>query len=70
MTLNAYRALRGLTIRELAAELGKPFSTVAHWCGGNRRPDWADIPNIERVTNGAVTANDFVPREGACANAD
>lgn len=67
MTLDAYRTLRGLTIRQLAAELGKPFTTVAYWCSEKRRPEWRDIPTIVRATNGAVTAEDFVPREVANA---
>lgn len=62
MTLSEFLRQKDMTISALAASMGRPVSTVHGWVRGNRRPDWADIPAIERATGGAVTAADFVPR--------
>lgn len=67
MTLSEFIDAKGMTIVALAAELRRPVSTVHGWVRGNRRPDWRDVPAIERATAGAVTAADFVPREGEAA---
>lgn len=54
-----------LTLREFAGEVGKPISTVHGWVTGRRKPQWSDIPAIERATGGKVTARDFVPQQAA-----
>ena len=67
MTLSEFLAAKDMTIVALAASLGRPVSTVHGWVRGTRRPGWDDVPQIERATGGAVTAADFVPREGRAA---
>lgn len=67
MTLSEFLAAKDMTIVALAALLGRPVSTVHGWVRGTRRPGWSDVPLIERATGGAVTAADFVPREGRAA---
>lgn len=62
MTLSEFLRENSMTISALAAAMQRPVSTVHGWVRGSRRPDWNDIPAIERATNGAVTAADFVPR--------
>jgi DNA-binding transcriptional regulator YdaS (Cro superfamily) len=61
MTLKDYLAKRGMTLTALALKLGRPISTVHSWVTGERRPNWAHVAEIERVTGGSVRAKDFVP---------
>lgn len=61
MTLSEFLDAKGMTIVALAKSLNRPVSTVHGWVRGNRRPEWRDVPAIERATDGAVTAADFVP---------
>ncbi len=65
MTLAEYLTQNGMSVSKLARDMRRPVSTVHGWVRGNRKPDWSDIPAIEAVTNGAVTADDFVPRDAA-----
>lgn len=67
MTLSEFLTAKDMTIVALAASMGRPVSTVHGWVRGTRKPGWSDVPDIERVTGGAVTAADFVPREGRAA---
>lgn len=67
MTLSEFLTTRDMTIVALAASLGRPVSTVHGWVRGTRKPGWSDVLMIERATAGAVTAQDFVPREGQAA---
>ena len=65
MTLADYLKQQDITVTAFAQAMGREISTVHGWVSGARRPRWADVPAIERATNGAVTAADFVPREPA-----
>jgi DNA-binding transcriptional regulator YdaS (Cro superfamily) len=65
MTLADYLTAQNMTVTAFAQAMGREISTVHGWVSGARRPRWADVPAIERATNGAVTASDFVPREPA-----
>lgn len=67
MTLSEFLATKDMTIVALAASMRRPVSTVHGWVRGTRKPGWSDVPDIERATGGAVTAADFVPREGRAA---
>ncbi|ONG53276.1 hypothetical protein BKE38_12505 [Pseudoroseomonas deserti] len=62
MTLSEFQKARGLTLVALATLLGHPVSTVHSWLSLKRRPTWTAVADIERKTEGAVTAADFVPR--------
>lgn len=53
----------GGRIRDVAAAAGVHYATAWKWAKGRKLPDWKHVPHIERVTNGAVTAADFVPRD-------
>lgn len=65
MKLETYRTAEGLSLTELAGKLGRPVSTVHGWLNGDRRPSWIAVAKIERLTEGKVTAADFVPPEPA-----
>jgi DNA-binding transcriptional regulator YiaG len=67
MTLSEFKAKNGLTLTELAAQLGRPVSTVHSWISGARRPDWNSVARIEILTQGEVLASDFVPRSQVAA---
>ena len=69
MTLADYLKTNRMTVTALAQAMGRPISTVHGWVRGTRRPDWSDVPAIERATGGAVTAADFVPRDATKASA-
>jgi DNA-binding transcriptional regulator YdaS (Cro superfamily) len=68
MTLSDYldQAGRGAMTR-LAKDVGVSVVTVLRWRRGDAAPNWERIPAIERATNGAVTAQDFVPRAAEAA---
>jgi DNA-binding transcriptional regulator YdaS (Cro superfamily) len=68
MTLSDYldEAGRGAMTR-LAKDVGVSVVTVLRWRRGAAAPSWDRIPAIERATNGAVTAQDFVPRTSEAA---
>lgn len=59
-----------LTQVEFADRLGVHKNTVYRWLIGERRPDWETIRAIVRETDGAVTADSFLPpsraRERGC----
>ena len=60
MTLEKYRQLRGLKIREVAEELGTDYSTVWRWLAGTRTPEPDSIRKIGDWSQGAITANDWI----------
>lgn len=39
-------------------------STVHKWVNGDCRPNWHSLAVIQKLTNGAVTAADFMPQAG------
>ena len=62
MKLSAYLRLTDTTMQAFAARIGVSNPTVHRWCHGKAFPAWEKIPAIEAATDGAVTAEDFVPR--------
>ena len=54
---------RGLTDVDFAELVGVDKSTVGRWVAGTVRPDWDRLPKIIEVTEGLVTANDFIPKQ-------
>jgi DNA-binding transcriptional regulator YdaS (Cro superfamily) len=56
---------RGLGDRAFAELVGVDRSTVANWRIGRRRPDNRSLDAILRVTEGAVTPNDFFAVQAA-----
>lgn len=57
----------GGNVRTIQEAAGVHYVTAWKWCFGHKTPSWKQIPAIERATNGAVTAADFVPRDGGIA---
>lgn len=50
---------QGRTQRWFAGEVNAPEATVSRWCSGKMMPRLDRLRQIERITGGAVTANDF-----------
>ena len=46
---------------EFAARLGVPVSTVTRWARDERMPRLDAVARIQELTNGEVTAVDFLP---------
>lgn len=63
--LAKFREDNGLTLADLANRIGVKPAAVSRWENGHRFPRSDALERIRRVTNGAVTANDFVPVEAA-----
>lgn len=61
MTLRDYLDKHGLTASAFADLVGVKHSSVSRWAAGETRPDWGRLARIQEVTQGAVTAADFVP---------
>ena len=65
MHLADYMAIKKLSDEQVAAKIGRTRPTVSRIRRKLVRPDWDTIRRIERFTEGAVTADDFV--EGSLA---
>jgi hypothetical protein len=66
MKFNQYLKRNGLSTYEFARMMsaaGKPIaqSVVWRWSAEKQRPEWTIVPYITKVTEGKVTALDFVP---------
>jgi len=51
-----------LSQEEFAAKIGRSGATVSRLARGINPPDWATVVAIVEATDGAVTANDFLPK--------
>lgn len=60
MKLSAYRAKESLTLAAMAERVGVGESAMSRYETGSRRPEWSVLARIMEITNGEVTANDFV----------
>lgn len=60
MTLDDWLKRQGESPEWLADKIGVGRPAVTRYLNGSRRPEWDVIERITRVTNGAVTANDFL----------
>lgn len=60
MHLSDYMEAKGLSDGEVANLIGRSRPTVSRIRRKVVRPDWETIRKLEAVTDGAVTANDFV----------
>jgi transcriptional regulator with XRE-family HTH domain len=61
MTLAEHLKQNGITLTAFAASIGEKVTTVHGWMSGRRNPGLASLVAIERTTNGAVRAIDFLP---------
>jgi transcriptional regulator with XRE-family HTH domain len=60
MQLSDYLTQRGLKQAEFASMIGVSEAAVSRWATGKGRPSWAAVAAIERSTDGAVAAKDFM----------
>lgn len=60
MTLSDWLQQNGGSPEWLAERLGIGRPAVTRYLNGSRRPEWDVIERIMQVTDGKVTANDFV----------
>ena len=61
MTLQEWREARGLTKSELGRLVGaRSKTTVGRWEAGTRMPSRRHLQAIVALTEGKVTANDFM----------
>ena len=60
MRLNSYLKYAGKTHKDFADELGLSVSAVHKWLYGQRFPRKEHLKKIQELTNGEVTANDFI----------
>lgn len=61
MKLADYLSEHAITDGDFADRIGVDRSSVSRLRRGITRPDWPTIERIIAATNGAVTANDFLP---------
>lgn len=59
--LRRWRLTQRLTLAALAERVGVDLSNLARYERGERMPRPAVLARIRDVTQGAVTANDFLP---------
>ena len=59
MHLSAYMELAGLSDDQVAAKIERSRVTVSRIRRKKVRPDWATIEALYRISDGAITANDF-----------
>ena len=60
MRLDKWITLVRTSNRQLAKKLNVSSTTVSRWIKSKRFPKVSELILIERITEGAVTANDFV----------
>lgn len=65
MTLREYMKLNSITDAEMALRIGCSRSAVLKWRYGDRIPRADQLRRIAAITDGAVTANDFMAPEAA-----
>ncbi len=60
MKLSEWMEPRDISASDLADLLGVHKSTVGRWLDGSGKPSWEQLGKISSLTEGAVTANDFL----------
>ena len=65
MTLSEWMDAQKITAEALAPQLGVHWATVYKWKGRRAFPRVAQLAEIERITEGKVTARDFMPERAA-----
>ena len=63
MKLGTYLSTAKVTPAQIASKIGVSEKAVVHWVAGNRTPRPKQMVKIIAATNGAVTANDFLPSQ-------
>jgi ribosome-binding protein aMBF1 (putative translation factor) len=60
MKLSEYMATEGITDNELAVKVKRDRTNVLRWRKGETKPDFDALIALEHITDGKVTARDFV----------
>lgn len=60
MRLGDWLTAKKMTDADFATKVGVDRSTVGRWVDGSNMPRRRNMADIARVTDGQVTANDFV----------
>jgi DNA-binding transcriptional regulator YdaS (Cro superfamily) len=60
MKLTDFLASQKMTRADFAFRIGVHPVTVSKWCSGAMRPGWGVMERIHAVTEGQVTAQDFM----------
>lgn len=63
MKLKTYLEEQGISTYSFAKMCGVAQSVAYRWASEETRPDWSNIPAIQKATNNKVTAMDFVPED-------
>lgn len=61
MKLADWMTLAGIKDSAFAEKVGRDQSTISRIRRGEVLPDWSTVVRIAEATEGAVTANDFMP---------
>lgn len=61
MHLSEYMAAQRLSDDQMAELIGIDRATVSRIRRGRMKPGWGTLAKIKAATEGAVTANDFLP---------
>lgn len=64
MTLDDFLKASPDSAAAIAKELGVNYSTIWRLRTGKQKPTWSTLEKILKLTNGAVTANDWVTADG------
>lgn len=59
MRLADFMRETGITIPQLAEDVGRDRSTVLRWKQGKVKPDFDALVALEKISDGKVTARDF-----------
>lgn len=59
--LGDYLAARNMTLKAFADSVGSDESSISRYVRGERVPRGQTMARIIAITNGQVTANDFLP---------
>ena len=60
MDLNTYLEEKQISRPVFAEEIGVTVQALGRYLNGQRRPEWEVLKAIKKVTNGEVTADDFL----------
>lgn len=67
MDLRSYRKQHAISLNEMGQRIGVTGVTVHRWEVGKVRPGLSAIEAIQRATDGAVTASDFMRADAEAA---
>lgn len=60
MRLSDYLRENGLTLAAFGEKVGRDKGTISRWLSGQSEPSFADIALVMKLTEGKVTAQDWI----------